>query len=104
MNPQFKKGVLELLVLSLLVDKDCYGYQLVDTISNHVEISEGTIYPLLRRLKKEGLVTTYLKESMSGPPRKYYQLTEEGQKEFEDQKRTGIAFSRAVDEILRREE
>ena len=80
MNPQFKKGVLELLVLSLLVDKDCYGYQLVDTISNHVEISEGTIYPLLRRLKKEGLVTTYLKESMSGPPRKYYQLTEEGQK------------------------
>lgn len=104
MNPQFKKGVLELLVLSLLVDKDCYGYQLVDTISNHVEISEGTIYPLLRRLKKEGLVTTYLKESMSGPPRKYYQLTEEGQMEFEDQKRTWFAFSRAVDEILRREE
>ena len=43
-----------------------------------MDITEGTIYPLLRRLKNDGLLTTYLKESSEGPPRKYYQITEEG--------------------------
>ena len=80
MNIQFKKGVLELCVLSILKEKNCYGYELVKEILEVMEISEGTIYPLLRRLKKDNLVTTYLKESSEGPPRKYYQLTEEGKK------------------------
>ena len=75
MNIQFKKGVLELLVLSLLIDKDRYGYELVEEISGHINISEGTIYPLLRRLKNDGYVDTYLQESQTGPPRKYYKLT-----------------------------
>lgn len=78
MNIQFKKGVLELCVLSMLEQKDCYGYELVNEISKNISISEGTIYPLLRRLTKEGLFTTYLQESQEGPPRKYYQLTESG--------------------------
>ena len=80
MNIQFKKGVLELCVLSLLARNDCYGYELVNQISENILISEGTIYPLLRRLKDEGYVTTYLVESQEGPSRKYYQLTELGQK------------------------
>lgn len=79
LNIQFKKGVLELCVLTLLENNDCYGYELVNEISKNISISEGTIYPLLRRLKNEGYVTTYLKESQEGPPRKYYQLTELGQ-------------------------
>ncbi|WDV47005.1 PadR family transcriptional regulator [Clostridiaceae bacterium M8S5] len=79
MNIQFKKGVLELCVLSILSKKECYGYELVDVISNNITISEGTIYPLLRRLKKDGYVTTYLKESTEGPPRKYYRLTDTGE-------------------------
>ena len=78
MNIQFKKGVLELCVLSVLVRKDCYGYELVQKISRNIDISEGTIYPLLRRLKSDGYVTAYLEESSEGPPRKYYQLTELG--------------------------
>lgn len=81
MNIQFKKGVLELCVLSILSRKDCYGYELVNEISQNIAISEGTIYPLLRRLMNEGLFTTYLKESSEGPPRKYYTLTEEGRNE-----------------------
>ena len=72
MNIQFKKGVLEICVLSVLARRDCYGYELVNEISKTIDISEGTIYPLLRRLKDEGLVTTYLQESGEGPPRKYY--------------------------------
>lgn len=78
LNVQFKKGVLELCVLVILGKKDCYGYELVEKISTQIDISEGTVYPLLRRLKKEGYTTTYLKESTEGPPRKYYQLTNEG--------------------------
>ncbi|MBN2898136.1 MAG: PadR family transcriptional regulator [Clostridia bacterium] len=78
MNIQFKKGILELCVLSILSRKNCYGYELVNEILEFMEISEGTIYPLLRRLKMDNLVTTYLQESNEGPPRKYYQLTELG--------------------------
>lgn len=78
MNIQFKKGVLELCVLSLLSRDDYYGYELVKKISNNVRISEGTIYPLLRRLTKENYFETYLKESSDGPPRKYYTLTKKG--------------------------
>ena len=78
MNIQLKKGVLELCVLSLLETKDRYGYELVKTISENVSIAEGTIYPLLRRLQKEGYVETYLSESQEGPPRKYYCLTRYG--------------------------
>lgn len=78
MNIQFKKGVLELCVLAMLFKKDCYGYELVNEISKNIKISDGTIYPLLRRLKNEGYFTTYLEESQEGPPRKYYKLTELG--------------------------
>lgn len=79
MNIQLKKGVLELCVLSLLKKDDKYGYELIAEISKGIEISEGTIYPLLRRLKNEGYVETYLEESSEGPPRKYYRLTEKGE-------------------------
>ena len=78
MNVQFKKGVLELCVLVALTKKECYGYELVVTISKNIDISEGTIYPLLRRLTKEGYFTTFLEESVEGPPRKYYKITESG--------------------------
>lgn len=78
MNIQFKKGVLELCVLALLKKQDFYGYELVHRISENIDISEGTIYPLLRRLTLEGYFTTYLQESDEGPPRKYYQLTAKG--------------------------
>ncbi len=79
MNTQLKKGVLELCVLELVRTGDRYGYELVAKISKSIEISEGTIYPLLRRLQNEGYMTTYLKESTEGPPRKYYQLTAKGE-------------------------
>ena len=78
MNTQLKKGILELCVLAVLDRKDCYGYELVNEISKNIEISDGTIYPILRRLNQEGYFTTYLQESQEGPPRKYYKLTELG--------------------------
>ena len=69
---------MEICVLALLDKQDRYGYELVQKISSHIAISEGSVYPLLRRLTKEGYFTTYLQESTEGPSRKYYQITESG--------------------------
>ncbi|MCL2841033.1 MAG: PadR family transcriptional regulator [Defluviitaleaceae bacterium] len=78
MSIQLKKGTLELCVLSLLSRTDMYGFELVGAISAQIQISEGTIYPLLKRIKDEGYVTTYLQESQEGPSRKYYSITDDG--------------------------
>ncbi len=100
MNIQFKKGVLELCVLALLTKKNRYGYDLVNEISKNIEISEGTIYPLLRRLKNVGWVTTYLQESQEGAPRKYYKLTQSGQKITEEMKKDWEDFVEKVSGLL----
>jgi PadR family transcriptional regulator PadR len=101
MNIQFKKGVLELCVLSLLDKKDFYGYELVEHISQYINISEGTIYPLLRKFRTEGYVTTYLEESQEGPPRKYYKLTARGTEVFEELVIEWESFIDGVNSILR---
>ena len=100
MVTQFKKGVLELCVLSLISKKDCYGYEIVDLISRGIELSEGTIYPLLRRLTKEEYCTTYLKESSEGPPRKYYKISEKGVKRYELLKEEWTEFAVQVTHVL----
>jgi PadR family transcriptional regulator PadR len=100
MNTQFKKGVLELCVLVLLDRKDCYGYEMVDEISKNISISEGTIYPLLKRLKKEGFLNSYLKESQDGPPRKYYKLTRLGKQKKEQLVDEWGKFSVGVNNLL----
>ncbi len=81
MNPQFHKGVIEMCVLALVAQRDFYGYELVEAISKKIEISEGTVYPILRRLTQEGFFDTYLRESTEGPPRKYYRITPSGHPE-----------------------
>lgn len=103
MNPQFKKGVLELCVLALLARKDCYGFELVTEISHSVEMSEGTVYPLLRRLKDDHYLTTYLQESREGPPRKYYQLTESGHEQYHILQKQWRVFCQGVDSIIGKE-
>lgn len=78
MNTQFRKGVIELCVLSLISQKDQYGFEIVQHIAKHTDINEGTIYPILRRLTLEGFFNTYLVESKGGPARKYYSITPVG--------------------------
>ncbi|TSB47466.1 PadR family transcriptional regulator [Alkalicoccobacillus porphyridii] len=78
MNVQFKKGVLELVVLLIINQNDEYGYSLVKKISGRMDITEGTVYPILRRLVNEEYVTTYLQASTDGPSRKYYSITSLG--------------------------
>lgn len=78
MNIQFKKGVLELCVLALLSSGDRYGYELASNLSETIEIADGSIYPILRKLAADGQLSTYLRESPEGPPRKYYTITRQG--------------------------
>jgi PadR family transcriptional regulator PadR len=101
-NIQFKKGVLELCVFAILEDGDCYGYELVNKISENITISEGTIYPLLRRLTKEGYFTTYLVESSEGPPRKYYKITDEGLEVYKNLKNQWLSFVEGVNHVIER--
>jgi PadR family transcriptional regulator, regulatory protein PadR len=100
-NVQFKKGVLELCVLVLLDKQDRYGYELVQKISDQIAISEGTVYPLLRRLTKEGYFTTYLKESSEGPSRKYYALTEDGRSYLKDLLVDWEQFTNGVNQLIK---
>ncbi len=74
-SAQFKKGILEMCILTLVRRRDYYGYELVEEISKKIQVHEGTVYPILRRLTKDGYFLTYLQESNEGPPRKYYRIT-----------------------------
>jgi PadR family transcriptional regulator PadR len=96
MNAQFKKGVLELCVLSALARRDAYGYELAEKISSRIEIAEGTLYPLLRKLKNDGLCDTYLSDESGGPPRKYYRLTEKGRQSGQKLRQEWESFSHNV--------
>ena len=97
---QLKKGVLELCVLALLSQHDSYAYEIANRLAEGIDMGEGTIYPLMRRMQSDGLVDTYLVESSSGPPRKYYRLTQAGKSSFTAQKAEWAAFARAVETIL----
>lgn len=77
MDTQLKRGVLDALVLSTLLKSDSYGYQIIKDISPYTELSESTLYPILRRLEKGGFLTTYSREHASRL-RKYYSITPAG--------------------------
>ena len=100
MNIQYKKGVLELLVLSLLHGRDRYSYEVSEYLSERIDISDGTVYPILRKLKNDGLVTTYLVEESGGPPRKYYSLTKLGRESYLADRSDYMNFARTIEAIL----
>ena len=78
---QMKKGVLELCILSIISTKEAYASDILDELkTSKLIVVEGTLYPLLTRLKNEGLLSYRWEESKSGPPRKYYEITEIGKK------------------------
>jgi PadR family transcriptional regulator PadR len=97
---QLKKGVLEMCVLALLSKGDNYAYEIAARMADAVGMGEGTIYPLMRRMQNDDLVTTYLQESASGPPRKYYKLTKAGVVALKAQRAEWDAFETAVAKIL----
>ncbi|MGE4320455.1 MAG: PadR family transcriptional regulator [Acholeplasmataceae bacterium] len=83
MKQQLKKGVLEIFVLAMLSKEDSYGYKLITDLTPYIEISESTLYPILRRLEKQEHLKTY-NRLFNGRNRKYYKITREGFLQIDD--------------------
>jgi len=97
-----RKGVLELCILSILSHNEMYTSDLLVTLKEvQLLVVEGTIYPLLSRLKNEGLLKYRWEESPTGPPRKYFSLTEEGISTQETLKTTWQQLSTSVNQIIK---
>lgn len=106
---ELRRGALELLLLKLLSREDMYGYQLVSTLSGSeeekgVKIKEGTLYPILYRLEDRGWIESYRDTPERGVPRKYYRLTDAGQKACDDLEEQWNRFRESVDRFLKKEE
>lgn len=100
---QMRKGVLEYCILSILKDDDKYASEILNTLKDaKMLVVEGTIYPLLTRLKNAGLLNYRWEESTSGPPRKYYTLTETGKLFLKELNTTWTALKNAVSLVTRK--
>src|SRR6267154_2603417 len=99
---QMRRGAIEYCVLALLRERERYGFGLVRELSeaDGLVTSEGTVYPLLTRLRREGLVETTWQESNQGPPRRYYAITNEGNQALESFVDQWTRFRSAVDRML----
>lgn len=103
MNSQMKRGTLEMCALSIICRGDCYGYEIVNRISGCMEMTEGTIYPLMKRLRDSDLIDSYIVESPEGPARKYYKITEKGMQELGRLVSEWKEFEVSIDKLLKGE-
>lgn len=100
---ELRRGVLEYCVLAVLRGEESYAFRIVRTLAAAGELvtSEGTIYPLLARLRRDQLVTTTWRESVTGPPRRYYSITSAGRQALDAFSNEWAQFRDAVDAVLR---
>lgn len=100
--PQLRRGVLEFCVLALLADEERYAYDIVEDLGamDGLVTSEGTIYPLLSRLRRDELVATQWRESEQGPPRRYYRLTTTGKQALIRFAEDWARFRDSVDQLV----
>jgi PadR family transcriptional regulator len=103
-DPQLLKGVLSLLLLQLLAEQESYGYEVVQRLQavGLTDVLEGTVYPALARLEREGRVSARLVSSSSGPARKYYRPTRAGYQALATGTKTWTRHSAIVDSVLAR--
>ena len=101
---QMRKGILEFCILSILSKNDHYASEILDTLKGgKMIVVEGTIYPLLTRLKNSGLLEYRWEESTSGPPRKYYKITEAGKASLVELSTSWKALTTAVNKITKQQ-
>lgn len=101
-STQMLKGIIDGCLLAIIKNKEVYGYELAEKLDNYgfQSFSEGTIYPLLMRMQKEGLVTSTLKKSIAGPKRKYYSLTIKGELELKNFEERWATLQNNVNRVL----
>jgi PadR family transcriptional regulator PadR len=104
---ELKRGSLELIVLHLLNGREAYGYEIVSELTGRtngaLEVTDGTLYPVLYRLERAGLVAVRWETPVRGVPRKYYRLTDEGRRELKRLRKEWTSFARVMGELLGRE-
>lgn len=97
-------GSSMLLVLSLLTEKDMYGYEMIRALDERSDSTfqyrEGTLYPILHKLENKGFVTSYKEKTQQGKERKYYSITAKGQEQFAEESRQWQVFSNAVNKVV----
>jgi PadR family transcriptional regulator PadR len=100
--PQFRKGLVELCIMAALRDEEAYGYQIVERLSRlpGFEVTESTVYPVLARLARDRCVTVRTAGSPSGPPRRYYRLSETGRRRLQEMIGHWQAIQNSVNQIL----
>jgi DNA-binding PadR family transcriptional regulator len=104
---QFKKGVIELTILKLLYEKDQYGYSIIKQMSTrskqHIEIKDGTLYPILYRLEDNKYIENYWKtdEGSRSKPRKYYRITTDGRTRYENMLKDYLEINEGIKRILK---
>lgn len=98
---ELRRGVVEHCVLALIREGESYAFDIVRVLAARGFVtSEGTVYPLLSRLRRDGLATTSWRESAAGPPRRYYRITDDGQRALEAFAADWKSFRDAVDALL----
>jgi len=99
---QMRRGLLELSVLALLDGEASYGYEIVNRLAVVAQLAsgEGTVYPLLRRLRREGLLEAFWQESAAGPPRQYYRLTAAGRSTLNRMRRQWRELAQGIGQLL----
>ncbi|MCD4774098.1 MAG: PadR family transcriptional regulator [Bacteroidales bacterium] len=100
---QMRKGVLELCILSIISEKDAYASDIINKLKDSkLIVVEGTLYPLLTRLKNDGLTTYRWEESKEGPPRKYHKITEIGMSTLKDLSDNWHEMTKSINAILKK--
>lgn len=103
-NKELSKGSIGLLLLSILSQKDMYGYQMIKELESQSEnvftLKEGTLYPLLHTMEKNGFLEAYWEQQENGRKRKYYTITENGREELKKQAEEWFSFSKAVTQVV----
>lgn len=100
MNAQFKRGIIELCVLKVVSDQEMSSFEVIEALGSKIDVNENTIYPILRRLTKQGSFDTYTKASPIGAPRKYYRITPQGQAQLDQFQKEWRVFLNQVLKIL----
>lgn len=100
MNTQFKKGILEMCILSIIKERDMYGYEVIEKLAADIDVNENTVYPILRRLTSQGLFDTYMEQTNIGAPRKYYKVTDLGKARLDEYDQEWKSFLKGVFKLL----
>ncbi len=100
MNTQFKKGIVEMCILSVIKERDMYGYEVIEKLATDIDVNENTVYPILRRLTSQGLFDTYMEQTNIGAPRKYYKVTDLGIVKLEEYEQEWKSFLKGVFKLL----